>query len=247
MLPALSWIFASGFLGPCAWPNSQPSSVYRHPATSSCHRASTIALIDVTEELAQEQRDEYFALMPSRKLPTVSLDLRAWAPKDADNFEAGVFARQEETVPTWKNVGVIACEDPNLFTQACAKQRDLLVRWAYELCNDFETNTLLMNLEKTIEIAWVVKPEKPSFFDSLLGKAPPEEEEAQPTLVPTDTAFEEGLRCGFLGVLAREYRGGGVSARNERIVIGKEPEIPYRRPSQEKYNAKYAKKGKIIV
>ena len=69
-------------------------------------------------------------------------------------------------------------------------------------------------------------------------------------------AFDEDLSCGFLGVLAREYRGGGVSARYERIVIGKPPEMPRRDPSQDKYNAKYAyykkskrsqNKGQIIV
>ena len=39
------------------------------------------------------------------------------------------------------------------------------------------------------------------------------------TLVPPDTAYEESLRCGFLGKPAREYRGGGVSARYDRIVL----------------------------
>ena len=54
------------------------------------------------------------------------------------------------------------------------------------------------------------------------------------------------MRCGFLGVLAREYRGGGVSARYDRIVLGQPPEVPVRSASQQKYDAKYQKKkGKI--
>ena len=117
------------------------------------------------------------------------------------------------------------------------------------------SNPLLMRLDEPIELAWAIKPEKPSFFEALQGKQP-----AEPvfTLVPRDAEGEsdEGLRCGFLGVPAREYRGGGVSARYERIVVGQEPEVPLRSGSQEKYNAKYAyykkskrgqNKGQIIV
>ena len=31
--------------------------------------------------------------------------------------------------------------------------------------------------------------------------------------------FSPDLRCGFLGKVSREYRGGGVSARYERIEL----------------------------
>ena len=56
----------------------------------------------------------------------------------------------------------------------------------------------------------------------------------------------EDVRCGFLGVLAREYRGGGVSARYDRIVLGQLPQVPLRSASQAKYDDKYKKKkGKI--
>ena len=38
----------------------------------------------------------------------------------------------------------------------------------------------------------------------------------------------------------REYRGGGISMRFEKIEIGKEPEVPVRPESQKKYDELYA-------
>lgn len=93
-----------------------------------------------------------------------------------------------------------------------------------------------------IELAWAVQPKKPSLFESIMGK---QEEAAVFTEVPADAPFDAGLSCGFLGTLAREYRGGGVSARYERIVIGKPPEVPLRDPSQAKYDATYAKRREL--
>ena len=206
-----------------------------------CARPVAPVAVQVTEELAQRQRETYFTLMPSKELPTVSLDLRAWASKESDNFDAGVFARHDGTVPTWKNIGTVASADEEAMTAAVAAQRDLIVRWAYELVTDFETNRRIMTLDgPPIEIAWAVRPEKPGFFESLMGK---EEEEIVYIEVPPDAAFDDTLRCGFLGKLAREYRGGGVSARSDRIVIGKEPEVPLRSESQKKYDKKYARQG----
>eukprot|EP00316_Scyphosphaera_apsteinii_P009534 CAMPEP_0119320662 /NCGR_PEP_ID=MMETSP1333-20130426/53047_1 /TAXON_ID=418940 /ORGANISM="Scyphosphaera apsteinii, Strain RCC1455" /LENGTH=234 /DNA_ID=CAMNT_0007327425 /DNA_START=56 /DNA_END=760 /DNA_ORIENTATION=- len=198
-------------------------------------------IIEATEACAQEQREEYFRLMPSRELPKVSLDLRAFASKANDNYEAGIFSRQDGAIPQWKNVGTVATTSPDQITQAVAKQRALIERWAYEVCNDFETNELLMVLEggPPIQIAWAIKPEKPSFFDSLMGK---QDEAVVLNEVDRTAGFDPVLPCGFLGKPAREYRGGGVSARYERIVIGKPPEVPVRDISQAKYNAKYAKK-----
>ena len=87
----------------------------------------------------------------------------------------------------------------------------VIERWAYEVLNDFETNELKIDPDAPIELAWAIQPERPSLFDSLMGK---KAAEAVMTTVASDAAYEaEGLRCGFLGVLAREYRGGGVSAR----------------------------------
>ena len=106
-----------------------------------------------------------------------------------------------------------------------------------QVCNDFETNERVMQLEgPPIQIAWALKPEPPSFFETLQGK---KTEAPIFTEVTAGTAFDEDLRCGFLGKLAREYRGGGVSARSERIVIGQDPEVPVRRASQAKYDKKY--------
>lgn len=215
--------------------------------------APRMAQIEPTEECAEAQRAAYFEMMPSRKLPTVSLDLRAFASTKDDAFEAGVFARQEGRVDSWTNIGSIATVDPGCFTDAVAKLQPLICRWAYEVCNDFETNELLLDLDAPIELSWAVKPPKPSFWEALQGK---KEDAPVFTPVPEQAAFDEDLSCGFLGVLAREYRGGGVSARYERIVIGKPPEMPRRDPSQDKYNAKYAyykkskrsqNKGQIIV
>ena len=208
--------------------------------------AVTMDVIEATESCAQAQRATYFELMPSRELPKVSLDLRAWANTDADCFEAGVFARQEGTVDKWKNVGVVAATTADALTAAVAKQRLLIERWAYEICTDFETNELLMQLDgPPVEISWAIKPSKPSLFDSLMGKQPEREVFVE---VPADASFDEDMRCGFLGVLAREYRGGGVSARYDRIVLGKEPEAPVRSASQTQYDGKYKKsKGKKIV
>ena len=83
------------------------------------------------------------------------------------------------------------------------------------MLNDFETNELKMDPGAPIELAWAIQPERPSLLDSLMGK---KAAEAVMTTVASDAACggaaeAEGLRCGFLGVLAREYRGGGVSAR----------------------------------
>ena len=125
--------------------------------------------------------------------------------------------------------------------EAFAKQRALIARWAYEVCNDFETNELLMTLDgPPIELGWAIKPPKPSFFDTLSGKPA---ERAKVTPVPADAAFDEGLTCGFLGKLAREYRGGGVSSRSDRIVLGQPPEVPKRRESQAQFKDSPYKTG----
>ena len=34
----------------------------------------------------------------------------------------------------------------------------VIERWAYEVCNDFETNELKMNLDEPIELAWASHP-----------------------------------------------------------------------------------------
>lgn len=194
-------------------------------------------LVEANEQCVQEQRDAYFALMPSQALPTSSLDLRPWASKDDDNVEAQIMARQIGTVEKWVNIGVVATVTEVSLSAAVAKQRDLIVRWAYEACNDFETNKLLMDLDgPPIEIAWVKRPPKPSLFDSLSGKKAPS---PSVNAVQMDVPYEQDLRCGFLGKLSREYRGGGVSSRWDRIVIGKEPEVPARLESQAKFDNKY--------
>jgi hypothetical protein len=213
----------------------------------ACHavpRTATLSMrYEATEAVAQEQREAYFALMPSKALPTVSLDLRAWADSTNDAVEAGVFARQEGTVPKFKNIGTVSAASETDLTPAVAAQRTLIERWAYELLNDFETNELKIDPGAPIELAWAIQPERPSLLDSLMGK---KAAEAVMTTVASDAACEpEELRCGFLGVLAREYRGGGVSARYDRIEIGKPPEVPFRAPSQAKYDKKYLKKGKL--
>jgi hypothetical protein len=217
-------------------------STIRGQSLANCRRhPELVASIEASQDCAEAQRSEYFMLMPSKELPKGSLDLRAWASKDRDNVDAEVFARQEGTVPSWRNVGVVATVAEDLLTEALAKQRKLIVRWAYELCNDFETNERLMQLEgpNPIEIAWAIKPAKLSLFDSIQGK---KQEKVVLTEVPPSTEFAEDLRCGFLGGLARKYRGGGVSARTDRIVIGKDPEVPLRLESQKKYDSKYSKK-----
>lgn len=71
----------------------------------------------------------------SQKLPSVSLDLRAWASKEEDFFIAGIFARQDGTVPKWKNIGSVATVEEGRITQAVAKQYELIARWAYEVQN----------------------------------------------------------------------------------------------------------------
>jgi hypothetical protein len=78
---------------------------------------------EATEAVAQEQREAYFALMPSKALPTVSLDLRAWADSTDDAVEAGVFARQEGTVPKFKNIGSVSAVSEADLTPAVAAQR----------------------------------------------------------------------------------------------------------------------------
>ena len=175
--------------------------------------------IEANNKCAEEQRAEYFALMPSEKLPEVSLDLRAFASKKDDNVQAGVFARQVGTVERYTNVGYVACLDEASLSAAVAKQRDLIVRWAYESCNDFETNALLMKLDdgaEPIQIAWAKQPEPQSMLDKMMGKPAPKN---MVTEVPPDTPFDPDTRCGFLGKVSREYRGGGVSSRYERIVL----------------------------
>ena len=223
-----------------------PRGGAERPATLIRCRATTpVASIEANEQCAQEQRDAYFALMPSQVLPTTSLDLRAWAPKDKDKFEAQVVARQEGNVANWRNIGVVAAMDEASFSAAVAKQRPLIERWAYEVCNDFETNELLMRLDgPPIELGWVIRPKKPSFFEALAGQ---KAEPAIATPVPADTGFDDGLECGFLGQLAREFRGGGVSSRSDRIVIGQEPEVPLRLESQDKYDDKYKGGGGVSL
>lgn len=203
--------------------------------------------VEATEACAEEQRAVYFELMPSRELPKVSFDTRLLKSREHDGFEAQVLARQEGTVRQWKNVGAVACESEAQAGAAVAKQYELIREWARQVCNDFETNALLMSLEDDappIQLGWVVRPTPLSLFDRLAGKA-----EEKPTLteVPPPSGAVEDVRCGFLGVLSREYRGGGVSARYERIVLGKAPDVPYRAPSQEKYKqGPYVGKGRVI-
>ena len=121
-------------------------------------------------------------------------------------------------MPRWKDVGTIAVETDGNFAAAVAKQRPLITRWAYEACNDFETNELLLDLDQPVELAWAVQPPKAPFWQ----KQP----EIQLETVGEATAFDAGLRCGFLGRTGREYRGGGAVARYEKIVLGKAPEVP---------------------
>ena len=42
-----------------------------------------------------------------------------------------------------------------------------------------------------------------------------------------------------LSAQGTEYRGGGVSARSDPIIIGQDPEVPVHRASQAKYDKKY--------
>ena len=238
-----------------AWHGSAPAARLqpRHARDASSHLwpahrcwPLTMSAIEASEEQAVAQRESYFAMMPSKKLPTVSLDLRAFASTDDDASEAAAFARQASTVDDWKNIGTVSAGSDSDLTAAVARQRPLIERWAYEVCNDFETNELKMSLDDDappIEIAWAVRPPKPGFLDGLMGK---KEEPIEQIVVPPDAAFAEDVRCGFLGVLAREYRGGGVSARYDRIVLGQLPQVPLRSASQAKYDDKYKKKkGKI--
>ena len=203
--------------------------------------AQAVGPLEVTVSCAEERRDEYFALMPS-KAPK-----RGWGAGRIDNFEAAVFARQDDTVPTWKRVGMVATLGEEFVTQAVAKQRSLIVRWAYEACNDFETNQRVMKLDEPIEISWAIEPEKPTLFGTMQStfevnvlKKRQEFKRVVYNAVPEDASFDADLRCGFLGKPAREYRGGGVSARFDRIEIGKEPEVPTRAASQSQYDEKYA-------
>ena len=119
---------------------------------------------------------------------------------------------------SWKNVGYVACLEQADLTPAVAKQRALITRWAYEALNDFETNALLMRIDgpEPIELAWALAPPKQSPLDALMGKPKPVN---LVTEVPPDAPFSPDLRCGFLGKVSREYRGGGVSARYERIEL----------------------------
>ena len=181
--------------------------------------ASIVAsAIEATPSCAEAQRAEFFALMPSEELPKYSLDVRLFASKKDDNFQAKIFARQDGTVPTWKDVGTIAVCDEAQFGAAVAKQRALIAEWARQVCNDFETNELVINPDEPVELAWAVKPPPAPFWE----KQPPIKLER----VAVDAGFEPDLRCGFLGKTAREYRGGGVSPRYERIVLGQPPAVP---------------------
>jgi len=157
----------------------------------------------------------FFDLMPSEKLPTVSLDLRAYASREEDKgFQAKVFARQEGTVPRWKDVGTVASLNSELLSQAVAKQRPLIARWAYLVCNDFTTGNLLMQVDgPTIELSWATQPPKPGPFDALFGK----EIKLELNEVPTGQPFDESMCCGFLGKPGREVKGGGALPRFERI------------------------------
>lgn len=202
------WLAAAAWVGPTASPRSAFAARSRNP----------LAIVEATAACVEEQKAEFFALMPSEKLPEVSLDLRLFASKKDDKFQAKVFARQEGTVARWTDVGTVAVVDEAKFEAAVAKQRALIERWAYEVCNDFETNALLLNRDEPVELGWAVRPPKAPFW------------EKQPTLKPVPVAmgaaFEPSLRCGFLGKVGREYRGGGATARYERIVLGQPPEKP---------------------
>jgi len=222
----------------------------QHPVVHHRSLARTeagVMLIEATQSCAEEQRAAYFELMPSRELPIVSFDTRLLKSKEKDAFEAQILARQEGTVGQWKNIGAVACESEAQVDAAVQKQFELITEWAVQVCNDFETNSLLMSREEgaaPIQIGWVVRPPPLSLFKKLSGKT-----EEKPTLteVTPPSGSVEDLRCGFLGVLSREYRGGGVSARYERIVLGKAPEVPYRDPSQAKYlKGPYVGKGRVI-
>lgn len=174
--------------------------------------------IEATLGGAEAQRAEFFALMPSEKLPGVSLDLRLFASKEEDHFQAKVFARQEGTAPQWKDVGTVAVEKEAQLGEAVSKQRSLIARWAYEAINDFETNELLLDLGAPLELAYATRPPKAPFWEKQAQMVPVPVAEGAP--------FAPALRCGFLGKISREYRGGGATARYERIVLGQPPETP---------------------
>ena len=183
------------------------------------HRCGALAMaVEANAAAAEEQKKTFFELMPSEVLPEVSLDLRAFRSREKDHTMASIFARQDGTVERWQNVGFVACLDEASISPAVAKQHALIRRWAYEVCNDFETNRLLMDFDRSseIELAWALPPPKQSPLDALMGKPKPKN---LVTEVPANAPFDDALRCGFLGKVSREYRGGGVSARYERIVL----------------------------
>ena len=112
------------FMVACAWRGGAAPNLARTTKLSMGYEA--------TEAYAQQQRDAYFAMMPSKALPKVSLDLRAWADATNDATEAGVFARQEGTVPKFKNVGTVSAESAAELTLSVAAQRiraPLTPRW----------------------------------------------------------------------------------------------------------------------
>ena len=203
-----------------AWTSSSPTvAATRCPAVvravSPCAK-----LLEANAVTIEEQKAEFFALMPSEKLPEVSLDLRGLASKSKDHVQAKVVARQEGTVTRWTDVGTVATLDEASLTDAVAKQRAIIVRWAYLVCNDFETDALLMNPDgPPIELQWFFNSFTPNPIEALMGK----KVERKVVPVPRGTVFEEGTRCGFLGKPGRERRGGGVTARYDKIEWPDEP------------------------
>ena len=86
MLPALGGPALIGLLVASPAPAVRP-----RPAL---HRCGALAMaVEANAAGAEEQKEAFFELMPSEKLPEVSLDLRAFRSKDKDHTMASVFAR----------------------------------------------------------------------------------------------------------------------------------------------------------
>ena len=189
--------------------------------------ATPLAAIEPTNACAEAQRTAYFELMPSENLPKVSLDLRAWLPRNDDAEQAAVLARQQGTVSKWRNVGYVAAQDVASLAAAVSKQRTLITAWAHQACDTYDPitgiNSLLLDMSACappIELAYTPRPKKSGLFQPKAADA------GSVTPVPAQTPYDESLRCGFLGQTTRtiyvpsaKKSTQGAPRRYERIEL----------------------------
>lgn len=200
---------------------------------------TTMAAIEPTQAAAEAQRREYYAMAPWEKMPQLlpkswgrptTLDTRMFIQpfNRSGVVTPGLFVYQEGFPGVqagagrerfWRPVGAISAlagsgegEDANANVPAAvARQRDLIVAWADEVCVDLKTGKKLLRLGPVappIQLAWAYKQSIADWAMYRLSRIGEKDDayEGELNVVPQEQPFDDSDRCGFLGTSSRPVK-----------------------------------------